>query len=391
MRVSRYLPLIAPRPPRLSQMSEALAALEASGRYSNNGPHLRRFEAVLVARLFAGEGAALGVANATLGLILALADGVGRAAPGRLALMPAFTFAATAQAAIWAGLTPLLCDIDPEDWTALEAEEDRLLAQHGDRIAAVVPYAAFGTAIDLDRYAWLQRRRGLTVVVDAAASLGTIDADGRGFGTGFPGAVVYSMHATKTFATGEGGVVYSADPARVARLRAMAGFGFEAGRSATLLGLNAKLSELAALLALAKLDEIDAVADHRAALDARYRLHLADMPMQRPRGRRQAVQFASVLLPDHLLHRREAIIAALAARGVGAAHYFSPHLAEQPYFQASCTYGPLPASDAVAARVLSLPITDAMSLADVDHVCAMLRAVVAAEEAPCAEASRSHA
>lgn len=82
------LPLIAPRPPRLSEMSEELRALEASGYFSNGGPIVRDFERRAVAQLFGGEGFALAVSNATLGLLLAIREArAGR--PGRYALVPA--------------------------------------------------------------------------------------------------------------------------------------------------------------------------------------------------------------------------------------------------------------------------------------------------------------
>ncbi|MBW8841133.1 MAG: DegT/DnrJ/EryC1/StrS family aminotransferase, partial [Sphingomonadales bacterium] len=186
----RY-PLVDPNPPRLSEHLDVLTRVEQSGIYSNNGPELRAFEAEATDTLFGGEGACLGVANATLGLMLAIRQAAGRErGTGKLALMPAFTFAATAQAAEWCGLTPLLADIDPDDWSMCAAAEERLLQKHAGRIAVVVPYATFGNAIDLDRYAWLMRRHQVGVVVDAAASLGTIDAGGRGFGAGAPFPVV---------------------------------------------------------------------------------------------------------------------------------------------------------------------------------------------------------
>src|SRR5436309_1809772 len=107
------LPLIAPNPPRLADYRDALERIERSGIYSNFGPEARRFEEAATARLFGGRGASLTVANATLGLMIALKDAVGEGG-GRLAVMPALTFAATAEAAWWAGLTPLVCDVDPD-------------------------------------------------------------------------------------------------------------------------------------------------------------------------------------------------------------------------------------------------------------------------------------
>ncbi len=261
------LPLIRPHPPKLSQLTAGLEAIEASGTFSNNGPVARRFEQAATNALFGGRGACLAVANATLGLMIALKQAtLHHDEHRRLALMPAFTFAATGQAALWAGMTPLLADCDPDDWSLCHKAEERLLAEHGRRIGVILPYATFGNSIDLERYAWLARRHDVAVVVDAAASLGSLDGEGRGFGTGSPFPVVYSMHATKTFATSEGGLIHCDDAARIERLRVMANFGFERSRSATLPGLNAKLGEVSALIAEAKLDDIAAVVRHRNRL-----------------------------------------------------------------------------------------------------------------------------
>jgi dTDP-4-amino-4,6-dideoxygalactose transaminase len=367
------LPLIAPNPPRLSERLDDLRRVEASGVFSNNGPEIRAFEADVTAAMFGGHGASLAVANATLGLMIAIREAAGMSPrPGTLAIMPALTFAATAQAAYWAGLTPLVVDIDPADWSAAEAAEERLLREHGDRVGVLVPYATFGNAIDLDRYRRLSERYGVGVVIDAASSLGTIDAGGDGFGARLPFATVYSMHATKTFAVAEGGLIHCGDPDRIARLRSMTNFGFEGNRSATLPGLNAKLPEVLAVMARAKLAEIDAVCDARAELETTYRAALADFGLQAPLGRRRAMQFMPVLLPPHLAPRREAIVAAMDAAGVGAGRYFSPHLGEQPWVRSVSIVEPTPVADRVAGAILSLPITDAMTPADAERAAGAL-------------------
>src|SRR3546814_21059274 len=118
--------------------------------------------------------------------------------------MPALTLAATAQGAQWAGLTPLIADVDPETWSIDPAIEERLLALHGDRIAVLVPYATFGNAIDLDRYAWLQRRYEVGVVIDAASSLGTIHPAGKGVGAQTPFPTGSPMPAPKTSQVAQG-------------------------------------------------------------------------------------------------------------------------------------------------------------------------------------------
>jgi dTDP-4-amino-4,6-dideoxygalactose transaminase len=290
----KRLPLIAPNPPRLSEHLDALRRVEASGVFSNNGPEVRAFEAGVTEKLFGGHGASLAVGNATLGLMLAIRHASGMRTgglnpkQGTLAIMPALTFAATAQAAAWAGLTPLVCDIDPDDWGACALAEERLLQRHGERVGVVVPYATFGNAIDLDRYVHFQRRYGVGVVIDAASSLGTLDDAGEGFGARAPFAVVHSMHATKTFAVGEGGLIHSGDVELIATLRAMGNFGFEGSRNATLPGINAKLPEILAIMAQAKLAEIDAIGTHRAALEATYRETLPTFQFQAVSGRHPA-------------------------------------------------------------------------------------------------------
>ena len=379
----RPLPLIDPNPPRLSQLGDDLARVEASGVYSNNGPEVRALEADATRRLWNGHGATLAVNNATIGLMIALRDAAGpNPQPGALCLMPALTFAATAQAAIWAGLTPLVCDIDPSDWSAAAAHEDDLLDRYAGKVAVVMPYATFGNAIDLDRYDRLRVRHGVGVVVDAASSLGTVDDAGKGFGADHPFAVVGSMHATKTFAVGEGGLIHSGDAALIGRLRAMANFGFEEGRRATLPGLNAKLPEVLAVAARAKLADIDAVADRRLAVEAAYREGLAGLGLQRAYGRRRAMQFMPVLLPRQLAARRDELAAALEAQGIGTGRYFSPHLGEQPWVRQVSLIEATPVADDVAGRLLSLPITDAMTPADATRVAQALQRACSSHHRP---------
>ena len=94
-------------------------------------------------------------------------------------------------------------------------------------------------------------------------------------------------------------------------------------------------------------------------------------------GQRQVRSFQSVLLPRELATRRPEVIARLREHGIGAGHYFSPHLAEQPLFARAAINPGVPATDDVAARILSLPLLRGMSLAEVTHVVAALREVCA--------------
>jgi dTDP-4-amino-4,6-dideoxygalactose transaminase len=364
-----------PNPAHLLDHYKELTAIRDSGIYSNYGPVNTHFEQALTNRLFGGVGGCVTVCNATIGLMLAIREVVGEPVGGerRYALMPAFTFAATAHAALWAGLTPLLCDVDEETWLPCAASEEALLRRFAGRVALLVPYATFGNNLDLDRYERLSRAYDVPVVVDAAASLGSLDEGGRGFGTGCRHAIVYSMHVTKTFATAEGGVIYCADQERLARLRAMGNFGFGGPRTATMAGLNAKLTEIGALLALAKLREFEPLVERRAALAAAYRQLLPEFGFQRAIGRRCAYQFMPALISEAQAMRRAEVIAELDAKGIGVGQYFSPHLFEQPYFRERCVSGDLVVTDRLSRRALSLPIFDGMTREELELVCTAVR------------------
>jgi dTDP-4-amino-4,6-dideoxygalactose transaminase len=370
------IPLVRPAPPRLSLAVDELRSLEQSGIFSNFGPVNTRFEQEMLERFFGGQGACTTVCNATIGLMLAIKEAVGDNAAGQFALMPSFTFAAAAHAAIWCGLTPLFCDIDPQTWAAHPAAESAMLSRYAGKIALVMPYAAFGYPIDLERYQRIRTQLGVPVVIDAAASLGTFDMFGRGFGTGCGASVVFSMHATKSFAVGEAGLIYSADKDRIARLRTMSSFGFGEPRTATMAGLNGKLSEVNALLGRLRLADYDSITARRGALVHRYRSALPELDFQLRAPGIQVHQFVPALLPVALRGQRTAIREGLANRGITTGTYFSPHLLEQPYFQKMCVAGPMPACEDISARMISLPLFDTMTDHEVDQVAECLNALI---------------
>jgi dTDP-4-amino-4,6-dideoxygalactose transaminase len=371
----RRYPFLRPRPARLSELTAQLAEIERSGRYTNFGPKNEELEQRLVDEVFGGRGRCVTCVNATTALLLVV--GHERRAGRRFALLPSFTFAASAHAAIWNGLTPLLCDVDPDTWLPDAASEEQLLTEHAGDVAVVIPQATFGNCLDLDRYEELARRFDVPVVVDAAAALGSRDVDDRQFGAGSTLPIVFSMHATKAFATDEGGLVYSARTELVDDVRTMSNFGFGTPRQATMPGLNGKLSEVGALLALAKLTELDAVVAHRVDLHAAYRDALPQLRFQHSRGTRQAHQFVPARVPGATPARRDELVTALAGAGVELGTYFSPHLAEQPYFADLVGTPTLPHTETVAAEIVSLPLSDDMDRRDVDAIAAALQSAAA--------------
>src|SRR5580698_8732051 len=374
------IPMVRPAPPQLSLAVAELRSLEESGVFTNFGPVNTLFEREMLDRFFGDEGACMTVCNATIGLMLAIKEVVGEKAHGKFALMPGFTFAAAAHAALWCGLTPLLSDIRPDNWSADPAAEVEMLVRYAGKIAVIVPYATFGYPIDVERYQRLSNRFGVPVVIDGAASLGTFDVNGRGFGSGFAGSVAFSMHATKSFAVGEAGLIYSADPARIGRLRTMSSFGFGEPRTATMPGLNGKLSEIGALLGQLRLADYDRIVAHRAELFDHYRTELPELQFQPKAPGSQAHQFVPALLPSTIQSRRATIRTQLADQGITTGAYFCPHLFEQPYFERTCVASRMPVCDEVSARIMSLPLFDEMTHQEVDLVASSLRVLMRVRE-----------
>jgi dTDP-4-amino-4,6-dideoxygalactose transaminase len=366
-------PFLRPNPPKLSRLDEAVRKIERSGIFSNYGPTNHELERALLKTLFGGRGHCVTVCNATIGLILAVRAVMDRQAKRdgkKYALMPSFTFAATAHAAIWNNLVPLLCDIDPDTWQPSLVSLDDLLGRFKGEVAVLMPYATFGNNLDLSAYAELSARHKVPMVVDAAASLGSVDTDGLQFGTGFEYPLIYSMHVTKTFSTGEGGVVYCDEEDLIATLRCMGNFGFGQPKSATMPGLNSKLTEIGALLGLEKLKELEGVVARRQKLMDTYRQELPELTFQRTRGRKLAHQFIPALLPKG--QNRNEVVARLAAEGITVSKYFSPHIAEQPYFRQAARFFDLGVTSDVADRIISLPIYDNMKQQDVRNISTVL-------------------
>jgi len=360
-------PFLRPKLVTAEELLPYLRQMDKTRVYSNFGPLNAEFEARIMARYFGNDGAAVTVHNATVGLMLAVKAAM--RPKGRFAVMPSFTFAATAQAALWCGLQPYFVDVRPGDFCVDDEKILDTVAELGDEVGVVMPYAAFGTSCDLKVYSELQMR-GIPVVVDAAASFGTREDDQQ-FGRGFPGFVVFSFHATKAFGIGEGGLVYSSNPESIRHVRQASNFGFSAERRSEVQGLNGKLSEYGAAVGLAALDRYEARIDRREAI---YRAYVDAMSRRKMRDRgwelqattgRIAHQFMSVLCPTGI--DRERLILDLDRGGVQVRTYFSPPCHQHPVFS-HCPRTLLTVTDELSARIINMPMWDDMADDDVDAV-----------------------
>lgn len=372
--MTKRIPFLRPNLARKELFLPYIAQIEESRLYSNYGPLNSKFEQRVISEWFKSKGHCTTVNNATIGLMLAIS--ALKRTTGKCAVMPSFTFSATPLAAMWCGLTPYYVDVDPDTWCiapdALQAAIEKL----GNEIAVIMPYATFGTAMPLDTYTRLHQS-GLPVVIDAAASFGTTE-QGMQFGQQFPGAVVFSFHATKSFGIGEGGLVYSADEDVIKQIRMSGNFGFSQQRESITLGLNSKISEYTAAIALATLDIYPQKIALRQKVHDWYLDQFLALGMVDHGWRTQKYcghipyQFMPMTTPAHI--GNQMVVAELDKRGIEARTYFAPACHQQQIHLAH-PRGPLSHTEILSCQIVSLPLWEEMKKEHVEYIVNVLNEI----------------
>ena len=370
------VPLQRPEPPPPEAIMAYYERSREEGFYSNGGPNAR----LLASRLsdyVGGEAFAIPVGNCTVGLMVAL-----RAACGmpdgerRLIVTPSYTFTATACAIEWAGFEPLFVDIERRGWHMDPAALETAFEHFGGRIAGVLACSTFGAAPSGDqRSAWreLCDARNVPLLIDSAPGFGSRDAEGRALG-GLGDTEIFSFHATKPFAVGEGGLITTADADLAARIGRMVNFGLEPGtRISTDIGMNAKMSELHAATALAMLDRIEDVVAARQRNAARLREAIGPAAnLQYQAGAdRSTWQIFHFLCPTPEM--RDRCVDLAPSHGIQVRTMHDPALHTHPAF-AGAPRGPLPVTEAAAARALALPMANALDDNVVQRIAGLVHA-----------------
>lgn len=324
-------------------------------RFSNFGPLYARFCNLCTER-FATDGyRAVLVANATVGLTAAL---IAREVRGDV-IIPAFTFPATMLAVIAAGCRPVLCDVDPQTWELDTGRVRRLLETR--RIGAVMPVRSFGLFRDYTDMLRVCAEHRCPVIVDAAASFGH-NEHRHAIGSPQGHVEVFSLHATKVFSIGEGGLVFAPRDVAAA-LERVQNFGLNPDRTFGD-GCNAKVDEVRCAIGLAALESIDAVIATRSALAAKYLSLFARYP--------QLVQCPAAAGPTPWQtfpirfrsgEARSAAVNRLASRGIETRPYYAPALGEGYKGRHGFDWerGTTPVAEALAQQMLCFPIYESIT------------------------------
>ncbi len=345
--LSQPLPFARPTIEEPDKVLRMIADSLESGLVTN-GPRVAELEE-RSADLFGVEHC-VAVASCTLGLMLVV-QAVGEGS----AIVPSFTFSASAHALAWNGLDPVFVDCDPATWCLRPDDVP-------DDAGLILGVHISGVPCDV---VGLQRRAddlGATLVFDAAHGSGSLVTAGgiqRPLG-GFGRAEVFSLTPTKVMSGAEGGLVTTNDADLAARIRLARDYGNPGDYDTRFVGLNARLSELNAALALTSLDHLETRVGHRNEVAGRYQVLLGALPgisfQQVPEGARSSYKDFTVLVePNAFGASRDAVVAALRAEGVSTRPYYSPPVHRQTAY-AHLPRRDLPITDRLAERVISLPI-----------------------------------
>jgi UDP-4-amino-4,6-dideoxy-N-acetyl-beta-L-altrosamine transaminase len=372
---------------QISDDDVAAVAAALRSDWLTTGPRVPAFEAGLAAATGARHAVAFSSGTAALHGA-AVAAGLG---PGDEAITTPMTFAATANAVLYAGAEVRFADVDPG---TLIIDPALVAAAVTPRTKAILPVDYAGHPADYDALrAIADTAPGgrLTIIADASHSLGAT-RDGRAVGT-LADMTVLSLHPAKLLTTGEGGAVLTDDDDLAAHLRRFRNHGIATELAARTdwtyamveLGYNYRLTDIGAALGSSQLERLGAFLERRRALAAHYQTRLEghphlDMPVVEP-GANPAWHFTFAQLRLETLRvDRGAVYKALRAEGIGVnVHYIPVH--QHPYYRARYPGLAFPAADAAYERLLTLPLFAGMTTDDVDDVVAALNKVTGAYQA----------
>lgn len=366
-----FIDLQAQRAQLGTTIDTAIARVLAHGRYIL-GPEVGELEAALSSRT--DNCHVVSCANGTDALQLSLrAFG---AAPGDAIFVPAFTFAATAEVVCLVGATPVFVDIDPATYNiSADSLKAAIAATRQDgtlRPAGIIPVDLFGQPADYDAVEAIARDNGLWVLEDAAQSFGAALGT-RKCGTFGDAATTSFFPAKPLGAYGDGGAIFTADAELAGKLRSLRVHGHGQDKYDNVeIGTNSRLDTLQAAILLEKLKLFDAELDSRDRIAARYTELLSDI-VETP----LIMQGASSVWAQYTIRtrQRDELRQALNSAGIPTAIYYPRPLSRQSAYTAfPVAPGGVPASDAAAAEVLSLPMHPYLDETQQDRVIDAIRA-----------------
>lgn len=361
------VPFINPKLPEPDELVEDLKRIYKNNYYSNNGPVYFEFKKSLEEYFNQNGLHAVIVSNATLALMMAIHAIFGEPKNGkRFVAIPSFTFAAGPLAIKWCGYEPVFFDIGEQTLQPSIDSFKEVLDNYGDRLAGLLLTNNFGIGnSNIDEWESLLSDVGIPMMIDSAPGLGSTYTDGKLIG-GRGDSEIFSLHATKPFGIGEGGLITTRNESLAKRYELLKNFGFDEQKQTVDLGFNAKITELDCAIGLRILSHYDDILSDRRKSYLYYKNKLKKHDVSfLPRAETASIQFATILVSPE---KRPKVLGALSSGGVEARTYYAPAVHEFPMFKHDHKVS-LGATEVVSKKVVSLPVHPNMSERTIDYIC----------------------
>lgn len=359
------------------EIAEVIDSLRSG--WLTTGPKTKRFEEEFSS--YIGEGVqSIAVNSATAGLHLALeAVGIG---PGDEVITTPYTFTSTAEVIRYLGANPIFVDIDPERLTIDYRQIEGVITPS---TRAIIPVHVAGLACEMDKILQLATKYNLHVIEDAAHALPT-SYNGKIIGSLTTDATVFSFYATKTLATGEGGMIVTrneelAKRCRIMRLHGISRDAFDRYTSdkpswyyeVIAPGFKYNMTDIAASIGIHQLHKLDDMQLKREAMAHKYDEAFKNLPLILPAhplaGDKHAWHLYIIRLKDDVKISRDDFIAEIYRKGIGCSvHYIPLHL--HPYWRDIYHLKPedFPCAYDAYKHAVSLPLYTRMSEQDQERV-----------------------
>jgi perosamine synthetase len=339
-------------------VSEVLKEASLTSGAYDGGHRVREFEHALASYLKVKDVVAVNSGTSAL-LASLMAVGVSE---GDEVIVPSFTFAATANAVRACGAVPVFADIRLDDY-CIDPEEVR--TRITPKTKAIIPVDLYGNISKIVEIKEIASKHGITVVEDAAQSLGSTE---NGYFAGTRADLgCFSFYPSKVITTGEGGAIATNDETLARKLRMIRNHGMVQGYDTTILGLNLRMPEMEAAIGLEQLKKIESFIQIRRKNALAFNEQLRDAPNLLPPREPPGSRFNFYLYTIYVKSTRDALMQRLRAAGYGAFVYYDTPVHLTPYYQQFGSVS-LKLTEDAAKHVLSLPVHPAVKPEEVEEM-----------------------
>lgn len=354
------IPFIRPVFPDSKLITEDIEKIIASNWYTNFGP----FEQQLCKDTsnYLGENTTVcTVANATLALDVSIKALFKKDKVRKNVIIPSFTFAAGGNVLLSNGLTPVFIDIN-KDWQPNINQAREYIKENKESTAGILLCNTFGVGNpNILEWEELAQEHNIPLIIDSAAGFGSYYTQNEKVGNRGD-CEIFSLHATKPFSVGEGGLITSRNSKLINLCKQLTNFGFDDNRKITHLGINAKLSEINAAIGVRQLVGLDERLENRREALGLYKKYLnPDEYTFQTNSNASTVPFVTVLAPT--IKKAQDNLKILINEGVECKQYYDP-LTRQPFYKdKGIIPDTLHVTDDIADRIMCLPLHDSMDKA----------------------------